>query len=271
MSSVEVRVAPRHCDAQEMVYAGRYHDFVEDAFLQWLDDQDMPYDRLRAESLDLVIGTAVYRYHQPARLGDRLVISADASRSSRSTVTVDFSVQCNGDALAAVEVTYICVRSGVAAELPPALAAPSASTSPGDGGPSRLLERLHRAQSDFYAGADSTALAEVLHPEVVWRVPGANSIAGEYRGVDEVIAYMTRRRELSDRSFRIRGRELLVGPDHFASITDGVATVDGREHRWSTIGLYRARDDRIIECSLIPLDPVAFDRAWTAGPVASAP
>jgi acyl-CoA thioesterase FadM len=34
---MEHQVRPRHCDAQAMVHAARYHDFYEDAFLGWLE------------------------------------------------------------------------------------------------------------------------------------------------------------------------------------------------------------------------------------------
>jgi ketosteroid isomerase-like protein len=96
----------------------------------------------------------------------------------------------------------------------------------------------------------------------VWRVPGNNRIAGTYRGIDEVVAYMRRRRELASATFRMHPREVLVGPTHQAAVTDGTVNRDGTTHTWSTIGLYRIRDGRISECSLVPLDAAAFDQAW---------
>jgi len=41
-------------------------------------------------------------------------------------------------------------------------------------------------------------------------------------------------------------------------------SVDGVEHRWSTVGLYRLRDDRVAECWLLPLDAAAFDAIWSS-------
>jgi hypothetical protein len=58
--------------------------------------------------------------------------------------------------------------------------------------------------------------------------------------------------------------ELLVGDgDHVAALTDGTATIDGVEHRWSTVGLYRLRGDRVAACWLLPIEPEAFDAIWT--------
>jgi hypothetical protein len=58
--------------------------------------------------------------------------------------------------------------------------------------------------------------------------------------------------------------ELLVGDgDHVAALTDGTATIDGVEHRWSTVGLYRLCGDRVAACWLLPIEPETFDTIWT--------
>jgi ketosteroid isomerase-like protein len=128
----------------------------------------------------------------------------------------------------------------------------------------RTLARLHEAQTAFYAGGPREPLHDVLTDDVTWTVPGENAIAGEYHGLDAVIEYFTRRRALAQRSFRMHPSELLVGAgDHVAALTDGTATIDGVEHRWSTVGLYRLRGDRVAACWLLPLDPAAFDAIWS--------
>ena len=129
-----------------------------------------------------------------------------------------------------------------------------------------LLGRLHDAQGAFYAGGSERALRALLADDIVWRVPGDNAIAGVYEGVDAVMAYFARRRDLAARTFRMHPGELLVGDgEHVAMLTDGTATIAGDEHRWSTVGLYRFRDGRIAACWLLPLDPAAFDRIWSTG------
>lgn len=130
-----------------------------------------------------------------------------------------------------------------------------------------LLDALHQAQGRFYAGgadADSV-LRRLLTDDIAWHVPGRSPIAGDYHGIDEVFAYFVHRRAIATGTMRMHPRELLVGAaGHVASLTDGTATIGGVEHRWSTMGLYRVVDDRIAECWLLPLDPVQFDRVWTA-------
>ena len=126
-----------------------------------------------------------------------------------------------------------------------------------------LLARLHAAQGEFYAGGAEAPLRALLHPDIEWHVPGRNAIAGDYRGIDAVMAYFARRRDHAARTFRMHPGDVLVGDgDRVAVLTDGSATIGGREERWSTVGLYRIEDGRIAGCWLLPLDAAAFDRIW---------
>lgn len=128
-----------------------------------------------------------------------------------------------------------------------------------------ILGRLHAAQNEMYAGGDDQAVRAMLTEDIEWHVPGRNSIAGTYRGANDVLAYFRRRRELAHGSMRVHPGDLLVGEgDHVASLTEGSAILDGVEQRWSTVGLYRIRDGRIAACWLLPLDPAQFDRLWSA-------
>jgi ketosteroid isomerase-like protein len=128
----------------------------------------------------------------------------------------------------------------------------------------RILASLHEAQGAFYAGGPAEPLRALLTDDIVWVVPGSNAIAGEYRGVDEVMAYFARRRDIAARSFRMHPGDLLTGDgDRVAVLTDGTATIGGVERRWSTVGLYRLRGGRVATCWLLPLDQAAFDAIWS--------
>jgi ketosteroid isomerase-like protein len=126
-----------------------------------------------------------------------------------------------------------------------------------------LLDRLHEAQNGFYAGGCRDGLEHLLTQDITWTVPGDSPIAGTYRGLDDVFGYFERRRDLANRTFRMERRDVLVGEgDRIAALTDGVATIGGVEHRWSTVGLYDVANGRIAACWLLPLDQRAFDAIW---------
>lgn len=126
-----------------------------------------------------------------------------------------------------------------------------------------LLDRLHQAQNEFYAGGSGDAVQQLLAPNITWTIPGANLIAGTYRGLEEVLGYFRRRRDLAGHTFQLQRRDVLVGDgDRLAALVDGVATVRNVDHRWSTVGLYALADQLIAACWLLPLDPHAFDAIW---------
>jgi ketosteroid isomerase-like protein len=128
-----------------------------------------------------------------------------------------------------------------------------------------LLDRLHKAQNEFYAGGSGVALQQLLAPNITWTVPGDNRIAGTYRGLEEVLDYFRRRRDLADYTFQMKRRDVLVGDgDRVAALTDGFATMHEIDHRWSTVGLYDVIDRQIAACWLLPLDQHAFDAIWSA-------
>jgi ketosteroid isomerase-like protein len=130
-----------------------------------------------------------------------------------------------------------------------------------------ILGRLHRAQNAMYAGGDMEPVEALLTEDVEWHVPGENAIAGDYRGIAEVSEYFRRRRNLVGSSLQLRPGEMLIGEgDHVAVLADGSATLKGVRRRWSTVGLYRLRGERIAACWLLALDQEAFDDAWGGFP-----
>jgi ketosteroid isomerase-like protein len=128
-----------------------------------------------------------------------------------------------------------------------------------------ILDRLHTAQNAFYGGGDDTVLRTLLSPDIIWTVPGSSPIAGSYRGLDEVFAYFIDRRDRAGGTFHMHRRDVLTGDGtRIAALTDGTASIAGRQHTWSTVGLYDIRDEaQIAACWLLPLDPAAFDAIWS--------
>ena len=133
-----------------------------------------------------------------------------------------------------------------------------------------LLDELHRAQNEFYAGGPADTLEGLLTPGVTWTIPGHSPLAGTYRGRPQVLGYFSMRRDLAARTFQITRRDVLAGDgDRFAALTDGRATIAGAEHHWSTVGLYDAAGlydadgQQVAACWLLPLDQTAFDAIWT--------
>lgn len=127
-----------------------------------------------------------------------------------------------------------------------------------------LLDQLHQAQNQFYAGGDVEPVISLLTTDVHWSVPGDNDIAGDYVGLSAVIEYLERRRRLAGCTLRLIRRDVLVGHGHLvAALTDALAVRDGQLLTWSTVGLYAVQDARIRRCWLLPLDIATLDGIWS--------
>jgi uncharacterized protein len=129
-----------------------------------------------------------------------------------------------------------------------------------------IVAELHRRQKEMYAGGTVEAVAELLAEEIVWHVPGESPIAGDHRGVDEVLAYFEKRRRLAGSTMRISPGEVISRSGAVAQFVEGTAELGGREVSWQTVGAYRLDEAAglIQEVWLVPLDLRLFDEIWSS-------
>ena len=79
-----------------------------------------------------------------------------------------------------------------------------------------------------------------------------------------MFGYFRLRRGLAANTLRMTRRDVLVGDgDRVAALTDGVATIRGVAHRWSTVGLYDVVGGQVAACWLLALDQNQFDAIWS--------
>lgn len=132
--------------------------------------------------------------------------------------------------------------------------------------PIELVAELHRRQAEMYAGGSVDAVVELLAGDIVWHVPGKSPIAGDHRGVAQVVEYFERRRQLANATMRMRPGEPIFQGNAVAQFVDGSAVLGDRRVSWRTIGVYRVDTEHrwIREVWLVPLDSDLFDRIWSA-------
>lgn len=71
-----------------------------------------------------------------------------------------------------------------------------------------LVAELHRRQGKTYAGGPVDSVVELLAGDIAWHVPGRSPIAGDHRGVEQVVAFFETRRQLANATMRMRPGEL---------------------------------------------------------------
>jgi len=128
-----------------------------------------------------------------------------------------------------------------------------------------LVTELHRRQGEMYAGGPIDPVAELLAADVVWHVPGTSPIAGDHRGVRQVIEYFEKRRALADATMEMRPGKVISAGDAIVQFVEGTAVVGGERVSWQTVGIYRVDLERrcVSEVWLVPLDSELFDRIWS--------
>jgi acyl-CoA thioesterase FadM len=121
VGEVTRRVPPRHCDAQGIMHASRPAEYVEDAFLAWLDVACGGYGALRAAGVDLVVAEVTTRYLAAVRLGDEVTARATPVGRGRRSVTVRCDLVRGDEVLVTATTAYVCVGATGAAPLPAVL------------------------------------------------------------------------------------------------------------------------------------------------------
>jgi len=121
--------------------------------------------------------------------------------------------------------------------------------------PLGLVAELHRRQGEMYAGGSVDSVVELLAGDIVWHVPGRSPIAGDHRGIEEVIAYFERRRKLANATMQMHPGRVISNGDAVAQFVEGSATLDGQRVSWQTFGIYRVDSEHRgpIRSSLAPI------------------
>ena len=114
-----VRVYYHHTDAGGVVYHGTYLDFMEAARIELLHALGFDLAELagRAGVLFIVYGLAV-DYHKPARLNDRLTVTATIARIGGARLEFDQRVRRGDELLVSARVKAACVHPGTYKPVP---------------------------------------------------------------------------------------------------------------------------------------------------------
>lgn len=118
---------------------------------------------------------------------------------------------------------------------------------------------------DAIAGADVASLQRILSPKTVWHMPGRSPLAGTFRGVDEVLAWMAKVGELSDELDSIL-IDVFTNDDG-AVLRYGIQARRG-DKLLETEHLFMIRIEmgQVTEAVFAPLDQERYDRFWLDEP-----
>lgn len=113
------------------------------------------------------------------------------------------------------------------------------------------------------AGDVERIRVELLHPDVIWRVPGHHPLAGEHRGVREVLGYLVGMARTGLEFTDMHCGQLCDGS--VAEKAIGRARLDGEEFELPIAVTYTIANNKIADVRVHPGDQHALDRfVWAA-------
>lgn len=99
--------------------------------------------------------------------------------------------------------------------------------------------------------------------DAVWHVPGVSSMAGDYRGRDEIVAFLRRTGELTGGTYRVELLWVVADDRHVVA----VYRARGEREATGSLDIEQAllielRDGWWADIRAQPLDQAAFDAFW---------
>jgi ketosteroid isomerase-like protein len=116
---------------------------------------------------------------------------------------------------------------------------------------------------DRFVQGDVGGLLGLFADDAVWHVPGSNAVAGDYRGRDEIVAFLRRTAELTGGTYRVELLWVVADDEHTVAVyraqgeRDGGRTLDIEQAL-----LIELRDGLWADIRAQPLDQGAFDAFW---------
>jgi uncharacterized protein len=116
---------------------------------------------------------------------------------------------------------------------------------------------------DRFVQGDVAGLVGLFADEAVWHVPGANAMAGDYRGRDEIIAFLRRTAALTGGTYRVELLWVVADDEHTVAVYRARGERDGRQ----ALDIEQAllidlRNGLWSDIRAQPLDQAAFDAFW---------
>lgn len=124
-------------------------------------------------------------------------------------------------------------------------------------------EQVLRKGYEAVAQGDFAAAAETLAEDVVFHVPGAGLISGEYRGRDAVFEFFAKSQQLSGGTFRIELHDVAATDEHAIALQINRAERNGKTLEARVVGVYHVRAGKASEAWFLTDTQDENDEFWS--------
>jgi ketosteroid isomerase-like protein len=114
----------------------------------------------------------------------------------------------------------------------------------------------YRRTADAFRARDFDVIRSLIAEDVVWHVPGQHAMAGEIRGRDALIAWLSR---LSELGFTLREHDVLGNDAHVCALSHMGARRPGLEVEIRVTSVFHFGGGQQVERWFYPEDMAAWD------------
>ena len=123
-------------------------------------------------------------------------------------------------------------------------------------------EALVRSIFDAFAQKRGFALRNVFADDATWIVPGNGSMAGTFRGREEIFGFLGRLPKETGGTYASSLIDVLASDGRAAALYRASGERHGRRLELDQVLLFRIENGLVQEVLALPSDPAAFDRFW---------
>jgi hypothetical protein len=124
---------------------------------------------------------------------------------------------------------------------------------------------VRRTYQDFESG-DLDLLGVVMAQEVVWHEPGRSSLAGDYKGPEEVLGFLGELKARTGGTFKIEVLDVLSEPERAVVFQRETAMRTEKTLDVIVAVEFEIHNGKITEVTVYQHDTYAFDEFWVDDP-----
>jgi len=119
----------------------------------------------------------------------------------------------------------------------------------------------YRRTADAFRAREFETLWMLVADDVVWHVPGRHSMAGDIRGIDALVAWLS---AVSALGFWLTEHDVLGNDEHVVALSEMGARRPGVDVQTRVTSVFHYRDGRQLERWFYPEDHAAWDAIFVA-------
>ena len=123
-------------------------------------------------------------------------------------------------------------------------------------------EELVRKGFDAFGKGDMDTIRGLFADDIVWHAPGRGPLAGDFRGIDEVLQQFGRVFEMTGGTFSLEIHDILANDDHVVALVHAEGERGGKKLAQNGVQVFHIKDGKVTEQWLHADDQYAADQFW---------